>query len=288
MSDEFTLSAERELLPNFAIRLTGIYSRTLNAYRVQNNLRPYDVYNIPVTSPDPGPDGVRGTNDDPGTAVTYYEYPAALAGVAFQQPMLINDRNSDQTYKSVEVAASKRLTDRWQFMASYSATKMDIPIVQNTSGVSDFASPGLAPFVSTFDPNAEIFTADKTWEWMGRVSGSYRFPWEVILSANFDHRSGTPFARTVSAAGGRTIPSLTVRVEPIGTRRTPSINLMDFRAEKSFRLATGHRLGLRVQVYNALNVNTATGVTQLSGPNFLRPSSIVPPRTTEFGVTYNF
>jgi hypothetical protein len=288
MTDDFTLSVERELLPNFAIRLTGLYSRNSNAYRVQNNLRPYDVYNIPVMTPDPGPDGVRGTSDDPGTVVTYYEYQAAIAGAAFQQPMLVNDPNAGQTYKSFEVAANKRLTDRWQFMASYSATKMRIPIVQNTSGVSDFAVPGLAPFVSTLDPNAEIFAADNTWEWMGRASGSYRFPWDVVASANFDHRSGVPYARTVSAAGGRTIPSITVRVEPIGTRRTPSVNLLDFRAEKVLRLTGAQKLSLRLNFYNALNVNTVLGVTQLSGPNFLRPSSIAPPRTTEFSVTYGF
>ena len=163
-----------------------------------------------------------------------------------------------------------------------------MPLVQNTTGISDFASPGLAPFVSTLDPNAEIFAANNTWEWVGRVSGSYQLPWEVGLSANFDHRSGVPFARMVSMAGGRTIPSMTVRVEAIGTRRTDSINLVDFRADKVFRLARGHRFSFRVNMYNLLNTNTAVGVTQLSGPNYLRPTSVVPPRTTEFGVTYSF
>jgi hypothetical protein len=288
MDDELSLSIERELLPNFAIRVTGLYTKTLNAYRVQNNLRPYDVYTIPVSASDPGPDGVRGNSDDPGTLLTYYEYPAALAGIKFQQPTLVNDPKADQSYKTIELAASKRLSRRWQFMASYSATKVNIPIVQNTTGISDFAVPGLAPFVSTLDPNAEIFAENRTWEWLGRASGSYQLPWDVTLSANFDHRSGVPYARMVSVAGGRTIPSMTLRVEPIGDRRTPSINLVDFRAEKVVRLARGHRWGLRVNLYNALNTNTAVGVTQLSGPNFLRPTSIVPPRTTEFGVTYYF
>jgi hypothetical protein len=186
------------------------------------------------------------------------------------------------------VAASKRLASRWQFMASYSATRMNTPFVQNTSGVSDFAAPGLAVFLSTFDPNAEIFAADRTWEWLGRASGSYAMPWGVLFSGNFEHRSGRPFARTVSAAGGRTIPSETVRVERIGARRSPNISLLDFRGEKSFRIRGSQRLSARLNLYNALNVNTVASLTQQSGPNFLRPNAIVPPRTIEYSISYTF
>lgn len=123
---------------------------------------------------------------------------------------------------------------------------------------------------------------------MGRASGAYQFPGDVQLSANFEHRSGEPWGRSVSVAGGRTIPSLTVRVEPIGTRRLPNLNLLHLRAEKAFRLRPGHRMALRMNLFNALNVNTVLTVTQLSGRNFLRPRTIVPPRIAEFGVSYSF
>jgi hypothetical protein len=288
LTDDFMLSIERELVPDFGMRFTGIYSRTLNTYRVQNNKRPYEVYNIPITNRDPGPDGRAGTADDPGTDMTYWDYPAAFAAASFQQPMLINDPNSNQSFKSFEAAASKRLTNRWQVMASYSATKSNIPFVQNTSGVGDFISPGLAVFLATYDPNAEIFAANKTWEWLGRASGSYTFPADVLVSAHYEHRSGTPFARTVSAAGGRQIPSLTIRVEPIGSRRSPNVNLLDLRAEKSVRFGGGQKVALRVNLYNALNINTPIGMTQQSGPSFLNATSIVPPRTAELSVQYNF
>jgi hypothetical protein len=134
MSHEVSLSLERQLVTNLAVRATGIYSRITNSYRVQNNKRPYDAYNIPITNRDPGPDGRLGTADDPGTSITYWEYSPALAGVAFQQPMLINDRKSDSDYKSFEVAVSRRLVNRWMFMGSYSATKLHVPYVANTAG----------------------------------------------------------------------------------------------------------------------------------------------------------
>ena len=59
-SDEFSLSIERELVSNFAVKVVGIHSRYNNIRRTQNNLRPYSAYNIPVTNRDPGPDGEVG------------------------------------------------------------------------------------------------------------------------------------------------------------------------------------------------------------------------------------
>ena len=47
-------------MPNLAVRVTGIYSKTFNFQRLQNNKRPYDVYTIPITSADPGPDNTAG------------------------------------------------------------------------------------------------------------------------------------------------------------------------------------------------------------------------------------
>ena len=44
----------------------GVYIRTFNEQRLLNILRPYEAYNIPISSPDPGNDGVVGNADDPG------------------------------------------------------------------------------------------------------------------------------------------------------------------------------------------------------------------------------
>jgi hypothetical protein len=213
--------------------------------------------------------------------VTYFDYPAAYGGVVFQEAMLMNDPTADQSYKSVEFAVSKRLSSGWQFMASYSATKTENPYVFSTGG-------GLTLGINELTPNAEIFSANHTWEWLSRASGAYRFPGRVQLSANFEHRSGEPFARTVSVAGGSQIRSLTVRVEPIGSRRRPNINLLDVRAERDFRLAAGQQLVARVNVFNALNGSTVTNFTTLSGPNFLRPTAILNPRIVELSASYRF
>ena len=283
--DEFSVSLERELVGNFAVRGTGVYSRTMNTNRIQNNFRPYEAYNIPVTNRDPGVDGELGTADD-GGLITYYEFDPSLRGARFEELMVINDPRADATYKSVEVAAVKRLANRWQFMASYSATKKDRPIIRdlqvesmNTISVIE---------AGDFNPNGEINQADRTWDWDAKFSGAYLFPADVSVSANFHHFSGDAFARQVLFEGGVTIPSIELNVEPIGSQRLPNINNLTLRVEKSFRFSTAQRLAVRLNVYNALNANPATEMRAQAGDEFLRPRAIMPPRLAELSASYSF
>ena len=291
MSNEFSIGLERQMTRSIAIRATGIYSRQ-QVFRVQNNLRPYSAYNIPITRPDPGPDGVLNTADDPGRSITFYEYPAALAARQFQQPMLVNGTSADdQKYTTVEIAASKRLDRRWMLMASYSATKIDVPHWQNTASTgNDFTMPGLQVFLATLDPNAEINSAYKVWESTGRLDAAYILGWGLQVSANFEHRSGQPWARTVNfaAPAGQPIPTIVLRTERIGERRLPDVNLLHMRVEKAIRMSEGRKLALRLNIFNVTNINTEQSITQLSGVNFGRPGGVLPPRIAELGAEYSF
>jgi hypothetical protein len=275
-TDDYSLQLEWELMPNFAVRALGNYARLRNEYRLDNPLRPYGVYNIPITNRDPGPDGVVATADDPGTLVTYFDFPSQFAGLAFQQPMYVNSPDAGSTLKSFEVAASRRYRDGWTLMASYTATKKDIP----------FPGSGNQPL--PLDPNSEIFVANNTWEWLGRASGSYTLPAQIVVAANFEHRSGNPLARTALFRGGVQIPSITLRVEPLGTSRLPSLNILNLRVEKRFSLGPGKTLAVRVNAFNAMNINTVTSITQQSGASFGRPTAIIKPRIIQLGATYTF
>jgi hypothetical protein len=276
-TDEFSLQFERQLIPNLAVRVLGLHASVSNVIRLRNNRRPYSAYSIPITSRDPGPDGVTGNADDPGTSITWYDYPASLAGLAFQQAAYVNDPAANEKYDSLEVALSKRLSNNWQLQASHSATKRHIPLRPNED---DF---------NTQDPNSEIFAADDNWEWTSRLSGSYLFPHGIQASARFEHRSGLPYARTALLRGGTRIPTLTVNVEPIGTQRLPHINLLNLRLEKRFGLGGGRReLQVRTNLANALNTNVATAITTLSGANYGLVTARVLPRVINFEVEYKF
>jgi hypothetical protein len=77
-SDEVTVTFERELVANTAVRLTGVYARNFNSYALAEISRDGE-YTIPVTNLDPGPDGRLGTADDTGQSFTYYEIPPVSA-----------------------------------------------------------------------------------------------------------------------------------------------------------------------------------------------------------------
>src|SRR5262249_43307869 len=102
ISNEFTLSVERQLIPNVAVRFTGVYSNDINVTITPNTKIPFEAYSIPVTNFDPGPDGRLGTTDDLGTTVTYYEYPTSLRGASNQVPITVNDPRMKRTFKSFE------------------------------------------------------------------------------------------------------------------------------------------------------------------------------------------
>jgi hypothetical protein len=284
-TDEWSVSLERELIPNFAIRVTGLYTKSSDIFRVQSFLQPYESFNIPITNRDPGADGRLGTGDD-GNLVTYYEYSPALAGAGLLQNF--NDpKAGPQTYKSIEIAGMKRLANRWSLMASYSATKKNKPLNAGLA-VGAFDSFNTDHVVGQYNPNTEIFRADRTWDWDGKLLASYNFPGDVMLSSNFHHQSGEAFARQVRFRGGVTIPQITLNVEDIGSQRLPSVNLLTFRVEKGIRMGGTQKLAVRLDLHNALNANTVIQNFPRSGPDYLTPLAILGPRLAEVSATYTF
>jgi len=283
-TDELSISIERQLPKEMAFRASGVYTRSSDIYRLENVRRPASVWTTEITRPDPGNDGITGNADDPGTSVTFYSYPAALQGANFELFTLINDPDATQTYTSMEFALARRMVNRWQFSGSYSATKTNNPIV-NGLNPDEF---GLTNRGGSADPNAEIFAANRTWEWLGRASGAYLFPKDVMVSANWEHRSGTPWARQVLFSNVPVLSSITLRTEPIGTRRLPNINSLDMRLQKAFQLGGAKKIQLQLNMYNILNANTVTTMDFRAGPNFMRPTAILSPRNIEYAMTYNF
>src|SRR5688572_15650252 len=270
-SDEWSLTFERELISNWSARATGVYAKNFNLRRLEEIYRPYSAYNIPITNVDPGPDGNLATTADNGGPITYWEYPVSLTGRNFAGTMLVNWPGS-QTYKTLEVAGTKRMSNRWQSNMSFSVTRLNAPF--------DDRQP--------LNPNSEINTANDYWEYTAKVSGGYILPFDVVASANYERRQGTPQARQHQFTGGAAISSIVLNVEPLGSIRLPSTNLVDFRFAKRMRFRGAHTLEGRFDFFNVFNANFVTGRNLRSGANYLVPSAIILPRILQVGVTYNF
>jgi hypothetical protein len=282
-AEEYSLGFERQLTRDVAVRIGGVYLKNFNVNRNLNPLRPYDVYSIPISSLDPGPDGVLGNSDDTGTMLTYWDYPAAYRGAAFEGVKLVNDdAKNNSKFKTIEVAATKRLSNGWQMLASYSATKKNVPFVEG----------------SALTPNAEINVADNTWTWIGKLSGSYTFPLNIIGGASYSIRNGPRLARQVLLRGGSSITTFVVNAEPIGSFSLENVGLLDLRAAKRLAIGSGRTLELRLDCFNALNANPVTSVVVRSGPTFGNATAsegggqngtgLTPPRIFQFEARFTF
>jgi len=121
--------------PNLALRATA--STRANTTRIvsRTTTGPNDVYNIPITARDPGPDGRLGTPTiwDDGD---YFEYPVAYQGARSRSDAR-HDKRSRQLPER-RGCRHKRMSNHWMMMASYSATKLHVPFVSNTAGLTDF------------------------------------------------------------------------------------------------------------------------------------------------------
>ena len=278
MFDEWSVNLERELMANFALRVTGIYTQTKNVQGQVNSFRPYEAYNIPVTNRDPGPDGRLGTADD-GGLVTYYEFSPALSGAQYEQfmPVTWPDAKADQSYKTIELATVKRLSNRWQLVASYSATKKNWPIGAaglargtgfGTSSPTFSAAGDNAGFLT---PNTEINTSDNTWEWDGKVSGTYIFPGDFLVSGSFHHHERRP-VRAAGALHGRTDHSVH-RAQRGSHRHLPPAapQCRDPPRREAFTLPRAQVATITLNMYNALNANTVTALQNRSGATSCSP-----------------
>jgi len=271
-SDEWSLTFERELMKSWAVVVSGVYARNFDLRRLAEPLRPRSAYNIAVTNPHPGIDGLVGTADDPaGKTITYYEYAAALNGIAYAGTMIV-PAEGQQTFKTIEFAGTRRISNGWQASASFSATKSNIPFVDEQPD----------------NPNSEINTATNVWELTSKFSAGYTLPFEVIMSATYERRNGTAQAPAANFTGGRTITQIVLNVDPIGTIKLPDANLWNMRFAKRFRLGTGRSLEARFDFFNIFNAHFVTGRSTRVGPSYLVPSAIILPRILQTGVTYSF
>jgi hypothetical protein len=289
---EFSGTFERELLANTAVRVTGVYTRNVDTF-AKSDISRQGQYTIPITNPDPGPDGRLGTADDTGRSITYYEYPTSIGGAAFARTMQINRTDADAKFKTFEVAVTKRSSRGWQAGVSYSTTWMNVPVTCGgtsppVGGGASGSGIGVVIGRCVTNPNQAFNTANNTREQGAKLSGAYNLPFGIQAAANYDFRSGAPQARQVLFTGGQTIRSILLNVEPFGSIALPNSHNLDVRAAKRVNLGGTRSVELRFDIYNALNTNTVLVRNLQSGPNYLRPSRILPSRILQIGTTFIF
>ncbi len=277
---EFATFFEREVMANFGVRAGYVWRGQRNQYARINIARPYSAYTVPVSVPDPGPDGRAGTADD-GTPIAAFDLATEFRGVTpVNETTNVADSNAD--FHTFEVTGTKRMSNRWSLMASYGWTKSfdQFGALQGNSVRSN----GLV-----LSPNDKINNDDGRFVYTRqtvKLNGTWQSPWwDVSFSPMVRYQQGIPFGRTFAA--NLSFGSVRFLAEPLGTRRQDAIFITDLRVEKTHRFGS-RDISVFFDLYNMFNENPAQNLQWSSGTAFDRPLSIVPPRLARIGAKLNF
>jgi len=260
--NEFIAGVEHELMKDFRVGAQFIYKVNKNITEDVDRNNGFDVNAtddqgrsvwLPYTVTDPGWDGQFGTGDD--QQLTVY----ALADYAPTQSWLgTTPEGLKREYVAGVLTFDKRMSHGWQLKGSiiYSSYKGNAaPTYGATEGENTLLD----------NPNTLINYYGSTYydhPLQVKLMGTVMLPYNFIVTAYFQHRSGNPWARTLDRVY---FPSeidtdwsyaSSILAEEVGTRRDPAITTLDMRLEKSFSFGNYGKLSFYVDIFNVAGRKT--------------------------------
>lgn len=237
---------------------------------------------MPVSVPDPGPDGRVGTSDD-GAAIAAFDLAPEFRGLR-PVNLTTNVRNGNADFHTFEITGTKRMSNSWSLMASYGYTK------SFDNGNTAYQGNSVRNNALPATPNDEINTNAGRHEYSRqniKLNGTWNTPWwDITVSPMLRYQQGFPFGRTFAA--NLSYGSVRFLAEPLGTQRQDDIVITDLRVEKTVRFANRRDLSVFFDLYNMFNSNPAQNLQWSSGTAYDRPLSVVPPRLARIGAKLNF
>jgi outer membrane receptor protein involved in Fe transport len=224
-------------------------------------------------------------------------------------------------YRAIELTATKRFTNNYQFIASYvfsSLTGNYEGLFRNDNGQSDPNITSLFDLQSLLDNTYGRLPNDRPHQF--KFNGSYRTPFKLLISGNFYMQSGTPFNQLIPhpiygnnegfavQRGTATVPSVTASqpgfpnvVDSIGSHRTPTTMNLDLGVYYPIKLGEKRELRLTGDWFNVFNSQRAitldqtysinsgvTGVPPVLNPFYGSALLIQAPSAFRFGAKFSF
>jgi len=305
--NELIVGLEHELMKDFRVGLQFIYKQNKNITEDVDAVNGYDANKkdeqgrpiwLPYTFVDPGWDGKWGTADDKQFTVyglaSYAPTPYFLGS---------NPPGCKREYIGGILSFQKRMSNRWQLSGSvvYSAYK----------GNANHDYGGAEGETALYDDPNSLINADGRIRYDRplniKILGTYVLPYDIAVSAYFNFRSGSPWARTIERVYfppnfGARVSYVGILAEPVGSRRTPSESWLDMRVEKSFSFRGMGKLSLYVDMFNVtgstsvnINQNPNTRVYYYQTPptltldsNYGRINSVSGVRSVRLGLRWSF
>jgi len=293
-TNELIFGVEHELLTNFTVGVTGTY-RKMNDFVWQvgeHTQGKGDVYSpadyvlqAPVTTKLPN-----------GQTVTLQYYKLKAGDPAPTFFVIQNRPDYSQNYKSLDLSATKRLSNRWMLRGNFTFQdwKQQVgsrAVVDPTRGRSSGGSctscdnsPVIVGAGSGSGSFGGVYINSK---WAYNVTGTYQIPVvETNFGMNLTGRQGyaIPYVYRVSAndAQGSNFAYILAENDPTQFLQ-PNLMELDLRLAKDLRVYHGAGVTLSVDMFNALNrqtilqrdvrrlqIATSNHITELQSPRVFR------------------
>ncbi len=283
-TDSFQLAMEWEVLQGVALAVTGTYKVDKEHIGSLSREVPYSAYNA-----------IQATNPLNGQPITIFALKPefrTVTRVAWSTTL----EELERDYKGLGIVLKRRFDGRYQYQLSADVGRNEGNVGTSVLKNTNFVNPN--SLINAFGPT------DLDAALVFKAQGTYKLPWEIMVSGLFLYNSGFPLdiANTSGAAGARVArffradypqmvvePFIDVPIEPRGSERQDAQYLTSVRFEKKFKVRKG-QLGLIADVFNAFNTVSVINVQslRLDAPNFLMPEAITQPRTARFGIRYEF
>ena len=295
-TDEIVLGADHELMTNFGLSgswtwrrrsdqdwshlrgLTGAdYTQTGT---LSGNVAPVGAYSVPLYSPLPG------------------TVPADGGFIFESRP------GYHQTYKGIEIIATKRMSNNWMMRAAFSGGA-NREYFDNADAKADPTSilPGTAEW-TTGSPNvnggvvvtqtsgsgkSNIFIVLPKYQFV--LTGAYQMKWGINLGINYLARQGyaAPYydgSDTDPVTGG---PRNVVVISDVDNSRLPTIHSVDGRISKAFNYKS-YTANVDFDLFNMFNNATTLGKQYdlSTGDGFNKTLEIMNPRIIRIGFRFSF
>ncbi len=294
-TDELSTWLERNLGGNVGARVGFVWKMDRNGRQQENQNRPRSAWTVPATVTDIGPDGNANSGDE-RTVAAFGLNPAnaALPVVNY----IFNPDGYTADYKTLEVGATKRFSNKWSMVSSFAKTwtsefgtsYFGTGVGNNVGSGGTLAGGFSGSSGNPITPNGQ---ADKTEfsQWNFKIHGSYEPGWGLRLTPVFNMQQGFPYGRVFSAAVGGLTQNF--MAEEVTAHRLPTYKQLNFRAEKKIGLRGRAKLGVIFDLFNVFNANPEYSLNARTGrltisetgvnvPTLGAPITILPPRIARF------
>lgn len=275
-SEQFNVGYQRSVFKDVSVGVSYYYRTNKNLYAPVNINGPSSAY-TPITTLK----GAAIVNPYTGAPLTLYNLNTANVGKNYYELTQISSINNNR-YDGVEFTVTRRMVNHWQALVGFTMQK-------NRGTYYGSATAGSSEDFN--DPNRSINrnngSLDQDAPYIVRADATYRFPFKITSSINFQHETGYPILPT-AVFTGLNQGSETVKLATNGAIRLQSVNDVNLRFSRPTSIGDRFTLEPLVDFNNIFDANPVIAVTAAYGPSFLKPSNMLGPFVARFGLKLLF